>query len=95
MAARTDGAVVRDLGRAVARRALDVARDPGISVDEGSRHLHRLAKGQDALLRSALGQLVRVDTPGANADHARHLLRAAIALADEERDRERPFAEAV
>ncbi len=59
------------------RRALELGRDPGVSLSEGSRHLVRLANGRSLPLELALADL-RSHPPSAARDHACILLRHAI-----------------
>jgi hypothetical protein len=60
------------------KRALELGRDPGVSLSEGGEHLMRLAKGRSLALELALADLQHTHAPGADRDHACILLRHAI-----------------
>lgn len=69
----------RDLPLGLARRALDIARDPRLSCADGARHLMRLAGERELPLRVALAHLRRSGGTGAVFEHACVLLRFGIA----------------
>lgn len=74
-------AVVPDaptVGSSLGSRALELGRDPGVSLSEGGQHLVRLAKGRSLALELALADLRRTHAPSADRDHACILLRHAI-----------------
>ncbi|MEX1008586.1 MAG: hypothetical protein WD271_12175 [Acidimicrobiia bacterium] len=66
------------VGSSLGRRALELGRDPLVSLSEGGQHLVRLAKGRSLPLEVALADLRRTYAPGADRDHACILLRHAI-----------------
>jgi hypothetical protein len=70
---------VRDLPLGLARRALDIACDPGLSRADGARHLLRLAKERELPLRLALAHLRRGGSTSAVCEHACMLLGFGIA----------------
>jgi hypothetical protein len=63
----------------VARRAVDLALDGGISLDEGRTHLCRLTQGRRAPLEAALGELGDAPCGRNEEEYARHLLNHALA----------------
>ena len=60
------------------QRALELGRDPGVSLSEGGEHLMRLAKGRSLPLELALAELQRTCAARGDRDHACILLRHAI-----------------
>lgn len=62
----------------IARRALDLAHDRGVSTAEGTEHLTRLADHRDLPLRVALAHLRPDDPPDTARGHACTLLELAI-----------------
>jgi hypothetical protein len=58
-------------------RALELARDPRVSVGEAVEHLTRLARGQTLLLQLALAQLGQRGA-SASCEQARSALQLAI-----------------
>jgi hypothetical protein len=62
----------------IARRAVDLASDPGVSVTEATDHLIRLAKMRPSELEHALIDVGRWCGTSAECEHARLLLRDAI-----------------
>ena len=63
----------------LARRAIDVARDPATSEHDAAAHLARLAAGYELPLRLALAYLRHVDTRMSPVEQACRLLALAIA----------------
>lgn len=62
----------------LARRARELARDPGVTIVEGAHHLVRLAKGRRSPLEGALTHLRPGVVAGSELEHARILLRRAL-----------------
>jgi hypothetical protein len=62
----------------IARRALELGRDPGVSLAEGAHHLIRLALGRSFVLERALADVRHEQAPSSDGDHACILLRHAI-----------------
>jgi hypothetical protein len=62
----------------LSRRALELGRDPGVSLSEGAQHLVRLAGGHSLPLELALADLSRERALSSEREHARLLLRHAI-----------------
>jgi hypothetical protein len=62
----------------LARRAIDVARDPATSEHDAAAHLTRLAAGHELPLRLALAHLRRADTGSSRVEQACRLLTLAI-----------------
>ena len=63
----------------LARRAIDVARDPATSERDAAAHLARLAAGHELPLRLRAAYLRRIDARPSPVEHACHLLDLAIA----------------
>ena len=61
----------------LSHRAMELSRDPGVSLTEGAQHLVRLAHGRSLPLECALADLNR-ETADAEREYARLLLDAAI-----------------
>jgi hypothetical protein len=78
MSARTLDAA-RNFSLGLARRALDLARDPGLSREDSASHLVRLAKERQLPLHLALAHLRRSGSTSAVCEHACMLLRLGIA----------------
>jgi len=68
-----------EIGVVVARRAVDLALDGSVSLDEGRTHLCRLTKGRRASLEDALRELGTASRGRCEEEYARHLLKHAIA----------------
>ncbi len=67
------------LGSPIARRAVDLALDGAVSLDDGSEHLRRLSGGRRAPLEDALGELPVAPEASPEEECARLLLHRAVA----------------
>jgi hypothetical protein len=61
----------------LSHRAMELSRDPGVSLTEGAQHLVRLAQGRSLPLECALADLDR-EPANFEVEYARLLLRDAI-----------------
>ena len=64
----------------IAARALDLARDGRLSLDDGAHHLRRLADREPARLQAALAELSVAPDADPAVECARHLLHRALAV---------------
>jgi hypothetical protein len=64
----------------IAARALDLARDGGLSLDDGAHHLRRLADSEHARLNVALADLPVAPDADPAVECARRLLHRALAM---------------
>jgi hypothetical protein len=65
---------------AIAARALDLARDGHLSLDDGADHLRRLAGGEHARLEAALAELPVAPDGDPGVECARRLLHRALSV---------------
>jgi hypothetical protein len=65
----------------VARRALELARDRAVSLDDAVRHLLRLADARSTPLEHALADLRQRERTAPEVDYACILVRSAIGAA--------------
>jgi hypothetical protein len=68
----------RGAGISIAKRALELALDPGVTPADGTDHLIRLARGGSAALEHALAELEREYPARSDREHACILLRHAM-----------------
>ncbi len=64
----------------IAARALDLARDGRLSLDDGAHHLRRLADSEHARLEAALADLPVAPDADPAVECARRLLHRALAV---------------
>jgi len=76
--AATESQSTYDLSVRVARRALDIAQDPGVSRADGGNHLARLAGANPSALQLALSNLRSAGSTSPQAEHACLLLQAGL-----------------
>jgi len=68
------------LGSAIVRRAIDLALDGRLSLDDGAHHLCRVANGELAPLDAALRELPSAPDARPDVECARLILRRAIVV---------------
>jgi hypothetical protein len=78
--ARTEAPRRRAPNISIAARAVDLARDGRLPLDDGADHLRRLADSEHARLEAALAELPVVLDADPAVECARRLLHRALAV---------------